>query len=239
MLLGALENAIEDPGLELPEGGRLQVRSLIGAFRHVAEKGSQAFLVEQDPAAIIRPHFHPTPQFQVVVNGSGFLGKRLVEPFDIHFADAGTPYGPITPGANGLSYFTLRPEHTAVTFWMPESRAAMKHRPGRNIHVRFSPSAAAAQLATLVEPHDDGLTVFGLQLAHHENFSGPTALGSGGQYYLITRGSLLHEGKEYGALSVVFVDPSDGGFEVRAGADGLDAIIMQFPRASRGARVLT
>jgi hypothetical protein len=232
MLFGTVENAIEDPGLELPEGGRLRVRSLLDTFRYVVEKGSQVFLVDQAPEAILRPHFHPVAQFQVVVAGSGHLGRRPVEPFEIHFADPGTPYGPITPGVNGLSYVTLRPDHTAQTFWMPESRAAMKRRPGRNVHARFSPRPKATQLEVLVERHPDGLAAFGLCLAGHRAFSGPPAFGSGGQYYLITRGSLIHEDREYRGLAVAFVDPADGRFEGRTGGDGLDAIILQFPRYS-------
>ena len=68
----------------------------------------QAFLVEQEPNAIVHPHFHFVDQFQVVVDGGGRIGRHDVGPIMAHFAGACTGYGPITPGDGGLKYFTLR-----------------------------------------------------------------------------------------------------------------------------------
>src|SRR5947209_4589797 len=68
----------------------------------------QAFLVEQDPDSVIEPHFHLENEFQVMVAGSGSLGRHPVEPVSVHYAGAHTGYGPIASGSDGLSYFTLR-----------------------------------------------------------------------------------------------------------------------------------
>jgi hypothetical protein len=43
----------------------------------------QAFLVEQDPGTVIEPHFHLENEFQVMVGGSGSLGRHVVEPVSL------------------------------------------------------------------------------------------------------------------------------------------------------------
>ncbi|MFM7610777.1 MAG: hypothetical protein ACKO9A_18150, partial [Alphaproteobacteria bacterium] len=44
----------------------------------------QAFLVEQEPNAIVHPHFHFVDQFQVVVDGGGRIGRHDVGPIMAH-----------------------------------------------------------------------------------------------------------------------------------------------------------
>src|SRR5688500_12052925 len=44
----------------------------------------QAFLIQQDPNTVIRPHFHVQDQFQVVAEGSGMLGRHAVAPIHVH-----------------------------------------------------------------------------------------------------------------------------------------------------------
>lgn len=39
-----------------------------------------AFLVEKDPHALVKPHFHQAHQYQVVVQGGGRRRHRLVHP---------------------------------------------------------------------------------------------------------------------------------------------------------------
>src|SRR5258708_35645044 len=65
----------------------------------------QAFLVEQDPGTLIEPHFHLQDEFQVMVGGSGSLGRHAVQPVSVHYAGAHTGYGPITAGRGGVGYF--------------------------------------------------------------------------------------------------------------------------------------
>src|SRR5436309_1317297 len=62
------------------------------------EETPQAFLVEVVlPGAVIHPHFHRVPQFQIVIAGGGRIGKHPLEPVAVHYVDAFTPYGPIIP----------------------------------------------------------------------------------------------------------------------------------------------
>jgi rubredoxin len=65
----------------------------------------------------------------------------------------------------------------------------------------------------------------------------PDPSDSNGQYLIVVRGSLIYQGKEYKALTVAFVKPEEGRLELTAGAEGLDVLVLNFPRASAGARV--
>src|SRR5580765_547923 len=55
-------------------------------------QGPEAFLVEQPPASILGAHFHAVSQFQVIVAGSGALGKHSLEPVHVHYSNRHTGY---------------------------------------------------------------------------------------------------------------------------------------------------
>ena len=66
-------------------------------------------------------------------------------------------------------------------------------------------------------------------MAPNTETAAPDPSHGDGQYLLIVKGSLWHGGKEHKATTLVFVEPKDGPFHLHAGADGLDAIILNFP----------
>ena len=82
----------------------------------------QGFLVEQPLMnSITRPHFHNHEQFQLFVEGSAHMGKKVTYFFSLHYVKGHTPYGPITAGG-GVKYFTLRARWDTGAKYMPESR---------------------------------------------------------------------------------------------------------------------
>ena len=86
----------------------------------------QGFLVEQPPNSVTRPHFHNHEQFQLFVGGSAHMGKKATPPFSLHYVKGHTPYGPITAGPEGVTYFTLRARWDTGAKYMPESRDLLK-----------------------------------------------------------------------------------------------------------------
>jgi hypothetical protein len=202
------------------------------------EEGSakpSAFMVafRPNPGCVIKPHFHKVAQFQIVVGGGGTLGKHPVPVFSYHYTDPSTPYGPIVPNndEDGIDYITLRPVVRGGLYWMPGNKSEMDGRAGRNIAGLVSdealPESGTAQ-DTLLEPHDDGLAVYVLRLAPNEQAPAPAPEGSGGQYQLTTRGSLVHEGRDLGPLALTFVAPDEESV-VEAGDEGAEVLILQFP----------
>jgi hypothetical protein len=106
----------------------------------------------------------------------------------------------------------------------------MTAKRGRNIVVRQSEGAAQRPpVEKLIEPHDDGLASFRITLEPSERRSGPSPSGSGGQYYLVTEGTLRHDHGELPPLSLIWVGPEDNALTVEAGASGAKVIVMQFP----------
>jgi hypothetical protein len=180
-----------------------------------------AFLVEQDPDAAVGAHYHQADQFQVIVGGSGRLGTHGVAATAVHFAGAWSPYGPLTAGDEGLQYFTLRNAWDPGARYMefPDNRAALRALPRRH-------REAVGEIAAT----SDGLWTRNCQVAAGEGVNAPDPASGGGQFWLVLSGSLRHDGRTLPPPSCVFVHPEEGPLSAVAGADGLEAVAVQFPR---------
>jgi hypothetical protein len=157
-----------------------------------------------------------------------------VPPISFHFADISTPYGPITPVDEkaGIDFFTLRPRRRPGVWYMPGSKQEMTGRAGRNIAINVDPQPAPAggvETAMLIEQHDDGLAAFRVRLAPGESATGPTTVGTGGQYYLVMDGALERDGVSLPPNSLLFVEPEEDAPDLLAGSAGADVLVMQFP----------
>jgi hypothetical protein len=197
------------------------------------------FVVEAAPAepevgdrfATVKPHFHLVRQFQVIIDGDEpQVAKTPVAPFDLQYVDPSTPYGPFMTGKKGLTFMTLRPPgaHKGL-YWMPGSRDRMTKRAGRNLLISLADHDSGAPLDTLIERHEDGLAAFRANAEAGELLGMPDPAGAGGQHLLVIRGSVVHEGAEYPAMSLLWVDPDEGPAELAAGADGASVLVMQYP----------
>jgi hypothetical protein len=194
----------------------------------------QAFLVEQDPDSVIEPHFHLENEFQVMVTGSGSLGRHPVEPISVHYAGAHTGYGPITSGRDGLSYFTLRARMDSGAQFLPGAREKMQRVPKRHLlgnPVRPSePSELAArreaQVVTILEPQPDGIAAWLLRIPSGRTAPAPDHPG-GARFLLIIGGVLELNGERLPQLSTVFTAQETP--LLRAGTEGLELLLLQFP----------
>ena len=194
-----------------------------------------AFLAEGTARRVIRPHFHDTDQFQVIVSGGGVLGKHQLAMHAVHFSRARTPYGPIVAGAEGLGFLTLRPQWDRGAQYMPDSRdklAAVPHRnPWQTTGLPDFSGSAAVNVHAFAEIRDErGLACYALSLKPHAAVAAPDPSTGNGQYIVVTKGSLEFMQKEYKAISIAFVKPHEAALQLVAGADGLEALVMNFPR---------
>ncbi len=96
-----------------------------------------AFLVEKDPHAVVKPHFHQANQYQVVVRGGGRLGTHDVGSVAVHYTEAWSAYGPIVAGEDGIAWFTLR------NAWDPAH--AICRPPGNSYARRGAPTISTAR----------------------------------------------------------------------------------------------
>ena len=198
-----------------------------------------AFLIEQEPGAFLGVHFHGNAQFQVVVAGDGTLGPHALRPVTVHYAGQRTAYGPILPGPQGLWYLTLRPRYEAGAYFMPQSRdlrdPAIKRREvfgapletaGRDGVANCGP---VTTLDAVIVPQGDGLAAWIMRLPAGMAGQAPATPASSGRYHVVLGGSFEHAGHSLGWLSTVWADAEESGLAVRAGASGLELLILEFP----------
>ncbi len=197
----------------------------------------QSFLVEQDPDTTILTHYHQQNQFQVIVGGSGTLGRHAVAPLLVHYAGAFTGYGPIVSGAQGLHYLTLRPQFDPGAQFLPEARERLVRGP--KAHFSSAPIATLAAAARralaaplcedILPPAPDGLAVQLYRLPPGASMAALAPSTGHGQYLLVAAGAMHVDGRTLEAPENVFVSSDEPAFTMRAGPDGLEALLLQFP----------
>jgi hypothetical protein len=196
----------------------------------------QAFLVEQEPGAVVAPHFHFVDQFQVVVDGDGSIGAHPVGPIMAHFAGAFTGYGPITPGTEGLKYFTFRAsaDGTGAQF-LPGARAKMQRVPKRYVLAEAIYPSTPEALRRRTEPavetvmsEPDGLAIHMLRIPPGGSVTAPTP-GGAGQSIMVATGSIRADGAVLDRWGAMFRSPNEPALAAEAGAEGGEVLILQYP----------
>lgn len=203
----------------------------------------QAFLVELAPQATISAHFHVVDEFQVIVAGNGMLGRNPTPSIALHYVDHHTAYGPITAGAFGLSFFTLRAQSDtgSVTLKTPGYKDLMKPSKKRyllkeNLALSTEPVLQNRSEASMEKVFDglqddgDGLGASIMRLGGHGSTTGPDPKKTGGQFYLVLNGSMKLDGQTYPHWSTIYLSRSDEPLHVVAGAEGAEALVLEFPR---------
>ncbi len=193
-----------------------------------------AFRVEQDPGTVSEPHFHQANQFQVFVEGDGFLGKTPVREVTVQYADAYTPYGPIVAGPNGVAYMTLRNGWDPGALYMPGAREQLKAfaRKPRAVVAATVPGRppAGVEREALIAPGADGLEAWSYRAAPAASFTGPDPATGGGQYWVCLAGDDTRLDLRLDRLACAFLSPDEHAHTATAGSGGLCVLVLQFPR---------
>jgi hypothetical protein len=192
-----------------------------------------AFLVEQDPGSTARAHYHQQDQFQLVLRGQGTVGLHDAAPVTVHFTGAYTAYGPIKADpVEGIWYWTLRNGFDPGAQFMEraENRAFLRQVPGRRHREQVAGPMPEAASTTLIEPESDGMGAWRHHIAPGGVLTGPDPATGRGQYWAVIAGELRHDGKVLPPRSLAFVKPDELALRAEAGPDGLDVVVMQFPR---------
>ena len=206
-----------------------------------------AFLVEKDPHAVVKPHFHQADQYQVVVQGGGRLGQHDVGTVGVHYTDAWSAYGPIVAADEGISWFTLRNTWDSGARYMPAARAQLRAAREQNLQHREATATAnpvpleadltrTSELScqTVIAQTPDGMATWRYRLPAGAKLSGPAPRDGGGQFWIVLSGTASAGGSSLlPPNSCVFVGPDDGDLLVTAGATGAEALCLQFPRLAR------
>jgi rubredoxin len=199
-----------------------------------------AFISRGDLKRTVAPHWHRVDQFQIVAEGKGKLGRHEVFPYCVHFTRAYTPYGPIVDdGKNAISFFTLRTRFDPGARYLPETKSELQQIPDRrpwqiSAAVKFaSPGSGGVAMQEIPGVKDEqGLFACSLSMAADARTAAPDPSQGDGQYLIVVKGSLWHNQKEHKSYTVVFVEPGEGPYQLHAGAAGLEAIVLNFPRTT-------
>ena len=206
-----------------------------------------AFLVEKEPHAVVKPHFHQADQYQVIVQGGGRLGTHDVGTVAVHYTDRWSAYGPIIAADEGISWFTLRNAWDSGARYMPTAREQLRAARAQNFQHREStaapmPVATEAELARterlaclpVIGQTPDGMATWRYRLPPGAHLAGPDPAEGGGQFWIVLSGMASAGGS---ALlppnSCVFVAPDDGTLLLTAGFTGAEAMCLQFPLLAR------
>lgn len=219
---------------EIPGGGTAWRTDFMRPPEGVLEH-PMAFLAEGTPHRVIKPHFHEVDQFQVIVSGGGVIGKHPLSLNAVHFSRAHTPYGPLTGAEQGVGFLTLRAHWDPGAQYLDKDKAKLVSVPNRKPwQVTEAPKFegnADVNIHTFNEIKDDrGLAAYSLKLAPGAQTAGPDASKGNGQYLIVTKGSVSYQGKEYKAISIGFTKPDEGYFPIVAGPEGVEALVLNFPR---------
>jgi len=200
-----------------------------------------AGISEYDAGRKSSAHFHVNDQFQVVVRGKGKLGGHRLAPYSVHFSRAYTPYGPLSADDAGLAFIAMRSHYDPGAQRLPAELNQLKQVPDRRpwqitSQVSFpafpSGSSASDSLLQAIPGirDDQGLAAYTLSMKPNAKTYAPDPSHGDGQYLVVVKGSVWHENREHAALALVFVYPKEGGFQIDAGPQGLEALVLNFPQ---------
>jgi hypothetical protein len=211
---------------------------------HPAAMLPHALVTEMAPNETILPHFHGVAQFQVFSGGSGSMGRNEVRPLTVQFKDHHTAYGPVVAGPQGLTFFAMRMQaynSAPVYLNKPGYREQMKPGPRRNLLsapvVLSTPPVLqhrqeAAREALYAEEYADGLSAQLWRLGSGMATTSPDPHGAGGLYLFVVNGSLERAGGILPQWSMLALETGESAIEIKAGATGLEVLVLQFPRES-------
>lgn len=202
-----------------------------------------AFLVEQRANVVLPPHFHRNNQFQLVVRGSGRLGRsHRLEPVTLHYAHGNTGYGPITAGPQGLQYLTLRRVVETGAYYLPQSRAELdmgrpKFQTSSDCHGLAAPADLAAirepAILELLPPAVSGLGGWLLTIPAGTALRAPDLPHGSGRFHVVCGGSIAFAGESLPERACVWTSADEPGFTLQAEAAGAQVVVVQFPEEER------
>lgn len=189
--------------------------------------GPQALIARQDPGWVLPVHFHMQHQFQVILRGSGTLGRHELRPGSVHYTSPESAYGPIVAGEDGLDYFTLRVLTDKGAWYLPQSRPYMTLGIFKE-QAWGAMSAPHEEGEVMIPPRADGLGAWAYRHAAQREAVLPAA-AAGGCFHVVIQGGYLLDGCELPVGSCVYGSPGES-LQLTAMAPNSCLVVVQFPR---------
>ena len=220
--------------------GKLQDGTPVQTLQMIASPDDEpdrphAFLVQQPPCSTLQAHYHYVRQFQLVVRGSGALGRHALVPITVHYTAAETGYGPIVAGDDGLWYFTLRQVVERGAHYLPESapelrEGLIRRQKTMGTALLKAPLVIAdAHIRGVIAKDRTGLGAWEVQIPPGAAVPAPRNENGSDRYHVVTEGSLEADDGVLSTLSVTWVSREEPVQTLRAGPGGAQVMVLQFP----------
>ncbi len=232
--------AVNSPGSGIEHWGS----SYFGPRYSSAEVAREphALMTQMAANETILPHFHGVIQFQLFPAGSGMMGKTEVRPLMLQYKDRHTAYGPLVAGPHGCTFIALRNrigDSAPVYLSKPGYKEKLKPSKRRNwisSHIPLSTRPVLQHRKDVAWEHiydpekiSDEMSAQVVRLGAGMTALGPDPKKGAGYYVFVANGELDAQGRTLPTSSMVYVDPSEDGFEIKAGPHGVEALVMVFP----------
>ncbi len=195
-----------------------------------------AYINRYDPGRGSSPHYHENDQFQIIIDGKGEFGRHAVAPYCVHFSRAYTSYGPLqSDSEKGWAFLVLRSRYDSGAHRNASDilQKVPNRRPWQiSKHIAIPALGMGVDMQEDPDIRDDqGLFVRPLSMGPNTSTMAPDPAIGEGQFLVLFKGSLMHEGRERKAMAVVFVKPGEAAYCIQAGAQGLQGAIFNLPKA--------
>jgi hypothetical protein len=206
------------------------------------QQAPQALMTQMSPNETILPHFHGLAQFQIFPSGAGMMARTEVRPLMLQYKDHHSAYGPLIAGPHGLTFIALRNrigDSAPVYLSKPGYKEKLKPSKRRNWispHINLSTRPVlqfrkeVAWEPIFEQEIKDEMSARLVRLGAGMPVPGPDPKAGGGYYVWVANGSMEANGETLPEWSMVFVEPGEAAFEIKAGRVGLEALVMQFPK---------
>lgn len=203
------------------------------------ERGPQAYVVQLHNR-VLEAHFHPVDQFQILLAGPASRYQRHeFGAMMVLYADAYSPYGPLSGGDPPMRFFTLRAEPSDFIAYVPKERDKLAWLGRRSYHHKFEhlssselPERGMTRIDAMVERDEDGLEALTILAGPGARITVPGTERTNGQFVFVADGWVEFAGKVCGFESLAWQDPDEGPVELIAGSEGVRVFVMRYPSPS-------
>jgi hypothetical protein len=133
----------------------------------------------------------------------------------------------------------LRPFTEEGAHWWPNERPDALRKTARLQLTEQGGEAALSELRNLtqtgtevvIRPDEAEWVSWIMRLPPGGRADAPSHPGGGGQFLVVTAGSLIFRDQSHGQMALIWLGPDEHLGAAVAGEDGLELVIAQFPRA--------
>jgi len=195
--------------------------------------GPSAIVSWMEPRTI-KAHYHPTDQFQVVLEGGATFPSHDVGPLDAHYSDSRTAYGPFTVHPSGMTCAILRRRKIGIV-WMhdPPSFGSKRDKQGREFYgvaekTRWENMSGGIRRKVTMGATGDG-PVFEVIEGKKGSVidTGPAPYG---EYVIFYKGKFRTEGKEVESYALRYAEGKGRTPQIVCESDGAMVLVAKYDR---------